>query len=82
MAQVRVDEKTHQRLCELSREMDVSLGDVVAKAVERYRRERILLQAVEAQERLREDPVAWAEYRAELALWDNTLMDGLEDEEW
>jgi hypothetical protein len=29
--------------------------------------------------RLRADPIASAEYDAEMALWDVTLMDGLED---
>jgi hypothetical protein len=30
--------------------------------------------------RLRRDPVAWAEELAERALWDNTLLDGLEND--
>jgi hypothetical protein len=32
-----------------------------------------------AYERLRADPIASAEYDAEMALWDSTLMDGLEE---
>lgn len=31
-------------------------------------------------QRLRSDPEAWADYQSEIALWDTTLMDGLEHE--
>ncbi len=32
--------------------------------------------------RLRRDPVAWAEELEERRLYENTLMDGLEDDPW
>ena len=33
----------------------------------------------EAYARLRSDPAAWGEYQAELAAWDGTAGDGLDD---
>ncbi|MBI4310658.1 MAG: hypothetical protein HY681_02660 [Chloroflexi bacterium] len=45
-------------------------GDAEAKAVEEYRRQRVLEQANEAYAALRADPKAWLE---------NTLADGLDD---
>jgi hypothetical protein len=40
------------------------------------------MEAVNADyDALRADPEAWAEYQKELAIWDCTLMDGLDPSE-
>jgi hypothetical protein len=56
------------------------MTEVLDRAVEAYRRQWFFDTANEAYARLRDDPVAWGEWQSELAAWDATLMDGLEDE--
>jgi hypothetical protein len=44
------------------------------------RKREIYLEGVNADyDKLRADPKAWAEFKAECALWDSTNLDGLED---
>ena len=52
---------------------------MLAKAVEAYRREQFWRETTAAYSALRADPIAWQELRAETTLWENTLLDGLED---
>jgi hypothetical protein len=78
---VRIAEATHATLAKLAEREARSMGEVLAAAVEAYRRERFFDEADAQLAALRADPVAWAEEEAERALWDTTLMDGLEDEE-
>lgn len=51
------------------------------EAVERLRRERFFERVDAEWAAIMADPQARAEVEAEQALWDQTLMDGLEDEE-
>jgi hypothetical protein len=62
--------------------MGRTMQDVLAEAVEAYRRQRFLEGANAEYAALRADPTAWAEEQAERAAWDATLADGLEGEEW
>jgi hypothetical protein len=56
---------------------------ILDQAVENYRRQRFFDQLNADFDALRRDPEAWAEYQNELALWDVTLMDGLDpNERW
>ena len=48
---------------------------------ERLRRERILQATSKAYEALANDPEAWAEETEELAAWDITLADGLDEDD-
>ena len=79
---VRVNPETHRVLRELATDSGESMMSVLEQAVERYRRERWLEEANEEWAAIRADPQAMAEIAAEQALWDNTLLDGLEDEQW
>ncbi|MBA3414869.1 MAG: toxin-antitoxin system protein [Chloroflexia bacterium] len=82
---VRVKTKTHQALRERAKERGESLTDTLDHLVEEDRRQRMIEGAQKAWAALREDPEAWAEWQAEMALWDSTSADGLEDEsdvEW
>lgn len=79
MSAVRVSEKTHSTLQTLAREVGAPIGDVVDRAVELYRRQRIIEQANAAYAVLRADPEAWAEVQAERAAWESTVADGLEE---
>ena len=76
---VRVSEETHRHLQVLADEMGASMQDVIADAVEAYRRRRILEQTNAGYAALRADSAAWAEELAERHVWDVTLADGLED---
>ena len=52
---------------------------MIAEALERYDEDQWWAEVYAGYARLRADPVASAEYDAEMALWDSTLMDGLEE---
>jgi hypothetical protein len=75
-AAIRVPDSTYQTIRELAGEG--SMQDVVVRAVEAYRRQRIIDQANEAYAALRQDPVAWSREQAEREEWDVTAGDGLE----
>jgi hypothetical protein len=82
---IRVKTTTHQTLRERAGERGESLSDTVDQLVEEDRRRRMFEAAARSWEKLRQDPEAWAEWQAEVALWDTTIADGLEDEsdaEW
>ncbi len=81
-AMVRVTDETHAALRDLSRELDEPMQEVLARAVEEYRRHRILELSNQAYAALRADPMALQEIQEELAAWDSTLADGLEADEW
>lgn len=78
---IRVDGRTHQMLRELSREEHKPIGQVVTELVERHREEKFWQDLEASLDRLRADPGAWQEYQDEIALWDTTSSDGLENEE-
>ncbi len=54
------------------------MQEVAARAVEVYRRQRLLDQINADFAALRADPGAWQEYCSDLAAWDSTLLDGLD----
>jgi len=78
---LRVDLTTRSELQELAEMTGESMRELVAQAVKDYRRRRFLEQVNRDFERLRADPEAWAEELEERRLFENTLMDGLEDDE-
>jgi hypothetical protein len=59
-----------------------SIGTLLDELIEERERNEFWAQMAEAYQRLREDPEVSAAYDAEVALWDNTLLDGFEDELW
>lgn len=77
---VRIKPETHRRLQQLARDSKRSLPDVLDEAISEYERKKFLEGVREDYARLRADPEAWREELEERALWDVTLMDGLEDE--
>lgn len=79
---VRVTEVTHRTLQALAARAGEPMTVVLARAVERYRREQLLRDANDAWAAIKADPVAWREMKDEDKIWDATLMDGLEDEPW
>jgi hypothetical protein len=80
MPAVRVDEDTHRKLRALAAHESRSMPEIVATAVEAYRRRRFLEEANAEFAVLRADEDAWAEEQAERRAWDATLADGLADD--
>lgn len=78
---IRVDPRTHAILRELSEQEHKPIGQLVTEAVERYRDEKFWQEMEGALARLKADPAAWEDYQDEIALWDTTSGDGLENEE-
>jgi predicted transcriptional regulator len=77
---IRVSRETQQRLKDIARREQKSIGAVLDEVITRYEREAFQQQMQEDFHRLRQDPGAWSEYREETALWDQTAADGLENE--
>lgn len=75
---MRVREETRRALEEMAEQDRATMQDVLARAVENYRRRRLLEATNEAYSRLRADQAAWSELVAERRPWDATLMDGIE----
>jgi hypothetical protein len=75
---VRIRTETRETLRELERETGHRTSELLARAVEQYRRSVILGLTNTAYGALRADPDSWAELKAERDEWDSTLADGLE----
>jgi len=76
---VRVNDSTAAVLRDLARKSGVTIREVIDEAAEVLRRKRFMDEFNAAYARLRADPEAWAEELEERRLYENTLMDGLED---
>ncbi len=79
---VRVTDETRVALRYLAEDMNEPMQQVLAKAVEAYRRQRILEQTNAAYAVLRSDQQMWQEVLDERAAWDVTLTDGLEGDDY
>ena len=66
-------------LRELASQEQVPLQKVLERAIEAYRRERILDSTNTAYGALRADSLAWQEEMDERSTWDTTLADGLHE---
>jgi predicted DNA-binding protein len=79
---VRMDSGLRDALKDLAARTGQSMADVISQAIELYATGLFFAEADAAYARLQADPKAWAEELEERRLWDNTLMDDLEDDEW
>lgn len=77
---VRVDRATSSAIAYLARETGVARKEIVALAVERLRRQRILESANAGFAAMKKDAAAWREELDERRSWESTLADGLGDE--
>lgn len=77
---MRVPLQAHATLQRLAEEEATTMQDVLLRAVEAYRREKIFQAADAAYAALRADPQAWREEQEERVAWDAMLMDGLRDD--
>jgi predicted DNA-binding protein len=76
---VRIADQTQVHLKALASQTGESMQEVLGKAVEAYRRQRIIEQTNAAYEALRHNPAGWLEEQRERADWDVTIADGLAD---
>ncbi|MDO8671329.1 MAG: toxin-antitoxin system protein [Dehalococcoidia bacterium] len=78
---VRIKEESRSILEELAREMDEPMQDILAKALESYRRLRIIEMTNTAYAVLRMNPESWRSVQEEREAWDVALADQLADED-
>jgi predicted DNA-binding protein len=76
---IRIPQQTHQRLRDLAEKRGRSIGEVVDEATRKLEDDDFWKEVNDAYARLRADPIASAEYDAEITLFEGTLMDGLEE---
>ncbi len=74
---VRIKEETRALLREMSNETNEPMHEILARALEQYRRQLFLERADAEYAALRADPEAWRVEQEERAAWDATLADGL-----
>lgn len=79
---IRISDVTHEALQRLTRAREETMGQIVAEAVARFERDEALASLNAAYARLAADPVAAADWQAELEGLDATLLDGLADDPW
>lgn len=77
---IRISSDVRDKIKAAADKQQKSINDMVDEMVELWEREEFRAAMRKSFEALREDPVAWKEYMDEMAAWDVTLMDGLEDE--
>lgn len=75
---VRLKRETKAAIDYLAQESGESVQEIVAKAIEAYRRQRIADMTNAAYAALRADPLVWQQELDERAEWDATLADSLE----
>jgi predicted transcriptional regulator len=76
---IRIRPKSHKALKEIAAITGQSLQDVLDQAIEEQQR-RLYLEGANADyAALKENPKAWASFKKEMAAWDSTNLDGLEN---
>ena len=78
---VRLNVDSWETLRRIAKESGRPLQEILAEAIEQYRRKVFLEQANTEYAALRAQPEGWAEELAERRPWESTLLDGLEDDE-
>lgn len=77
---IRVPTEVREKLAELSKSEGRPIGQLIQGFLDDYEERQFFKRLGEDFRRLQSDPEEWADYQRELAEWDATLMDGLEDE--
>jgi hypothetical protein len=77
---IRISPRSKAVLRTLAKQEGKPMQAVLDEAIEHYQRDKFLDEVNAAFANLRSDPKAWKEERAERALWDETLGDGIENE--
>ena len=78
-ATIRLRPEAHQALREIARLTGKSMQSTLDRAIEDLRRKTYLEGLNADYEALQRDPKAWAEFQKEIADFDSTNSDGMED---
>jgi hypothetical protein len=81
-ATVRVHRQTREALRRLAAAHATTIPDVLREVVQRAEDDELLSGMEGDFARLPADPATHADYQAELSAWDQTLLDGLQDDPW
>jgi hypothetical protein len=76
-ATVKIDAETYAKLRETAAEAGEPMIEVLAKAIEAYRRRAFLDALNNDFATVRSDPQAWSDELTERAAWDNALADDI-----
>ena len=79
---VKLSRDAHGVLASIATERGQPMSELLAELIEAERRRSLFDAADAAYLRLRSDPIAWADYQAEIRELEGTLMDGLVDDPW
>ena len=79
---VKIPAHAHATLVELAAGSKRPMGQILADLIEQERRRVFWDGADDDLRRLQADPIAWADYQAEIRSMEGTLMVGLEDDPW
>lgn len=77
---VRIREETRQLLHTLAREKGTSIASLIAQAAETMRRQHLLEKSNAAYASMRDDAAAWEVEQEERRVWEDTLLDGVEEQ--
>lgn len=78
---VRIQAKAYEKLREMAHAAGTTMPQALTEAIDARYRKWLLEGLAEDYRKLRADPKAWTEELKERALWDQTLLDGLEDKQ-
>lgn len=77
---VRVESQLAERLRQIAKEEQRSIGQVISEAIDDYQKQKLWARVQEDFARLRANPAAWKDYQDELSVFDGSSLDGLENE--
>lgn len=77
---IRVSDQAYDKLSEIAQKGGFSRQEIIDQAIKKLERDALLKQANEAYAAIKKDPKKWQDEQEDLALWQATLNDGLEDE--
>jgi len=80
MTTIKVSVQTRDRLKRLADEDHLTLDAELVRALDKAEEARFWDGVKADYARLQADPYEWADYAVELAEWDHTTSDGLDDE--
>jgi hypothetical protein len=80
MTTIKVSAQTRDRLKRLADEDHLTMDAELAQTLDKAEEARFWAGVREDYARLQADPQEWDDYVRELAEWDNTAGDGLDDE--
>lgn len=76
---IRIDTKTYENLKKLSEQLEQPMQKIVYEALVEYKKKILLSQTAEAFLNLKKNSDLWEDEIKERELWDNTLLDGVEE---